>query len=244
SLTVVYNPPSTAWANEPAGSTIMTDWGLDQDPPATPADQPIPNSPGWWIVHNNEVSGANATRVTDAGAPFSPSNIYQFTFPSGFIGGSAPATVYYPHPAQGEVYAGFWWKPSNPWQNHPSSNVNKLAFWYTDTQGSSADIQMYMEAPGQYYLHVVTEFPGNTIVLVPNGAQPTAVTLGTWHQVEWYMKYASPVGAGNGIVKWWLDGVLQGSYTNVSTPNDAGFRTFQLYPGWGGVGDTKTETDY
>ena len=117
--------------------------------------------------------------------------------------------------------------------------MNKVAFWQTPTWGSSADIQMY--GPGPYYLHVVTQFPAGTFRLTPN-ATATPVQLGAWHRVEWHMKYGS--GGADGVVEWWLDGVLQGRYTNVQTPNDAGFIEYQFSPTWGGNDGTKTEDDY
>jgi hypothetical protein len=41
-----------------------------------------------------------------------------------------------------------------------------------------------------------------------------------------------------------MDGILQGRYTNVRTPNDAGFIEYQFSPTWGGEGGLKTENDY
>ncbi len=44
-------------------------------------------------------------------------------------------------------------------------------------------------------------------------------------------------------MKWWLDGVLQGNFTNVNYPADA-FDEFKFAPTWGGTGGTKNEQDY
>ena len=50
-------------------------------------------------------------------------------------------------------------------------------------------------------------------------------------------------GRGDGIIRWWMDGVLVGNYTNVKFPNDNGFVEYQISPTWGGnTGDIKTET--
>ena len=220
-------PPPGTWANEPSGFTTIADWGFD-----------ALNLNGFTTIWND---AGNGSIIADAGAPASPPNVFQIMYPQGFAGGSAPATMYYDHPASKEVYTGFWWKPSNPWQNHPSSNVNKILFWYTATSGQSIDIQMYGPAP--YHLHVVTEFPSGSIRFQPN-VNSTAVTLGQWHKIEWYIKYATTATSGDGIVKWWMDGVLQGSYSNIQTPDDAGFIEWKLSPTWGGIGDTKSETDY
>jgi hypothetical protein len=46
-----------------------------------------------------------------------------------------------------------------------------------------------------------------------------------------------------GTMKFWLDGVLQGSYTNVT--NSFNFDMFQFSPTWGGnIGAQKHETDH
>jgi uncharacterized protein YjdB len=220
-------PPSGLWPDEPTGMTTLTDNPFD-----------LLSAPGWSIIWNDY---GYVTIGSDGAAPTSAPAVLQVMYPAGFQGGSAPGTEIFPHAAAKEVFAGFWWKASNPWQNHPGSNVNKLAFWYTVSSGQNIDIQMYGPAP--YHLHVVTEFPSGSFRLTPN-VTSTAVTLGTWHRIEWYVKYATSATSGDGLVKWWLDGVLQGSYANVQTPDDAGFSEFKISPTWGGIGDTKAETDY
>ena len=51
-------------------------------------------------------------------------------------------------------------------------------------------------------------------------------------------------GAGDGVIRWWLDGALVGDYTKVRYPHDTGFIEYQISPTWGGIGDVKRETDY
>jgi hypothetical protein len=51
------------------------------------------------------------------------------------------------------------------------------------------------------------------------------------------------VKLSSGTLKWWLDGVLQGSYANVS--NGHRFDMFQFSPTWGGnIGAQKSQTDH
>jgi beta-glucanase (GH16 family) len=57
------------------------------------------------------------------------------------------------------------------------------------------------------------------------------------------VKYESRPGAGDGAVRWWLDGAPLGSYTDLRFPDDAGLAEYQMSPTWGGVGDTKRQTD-
>jgi hypothetical protein len=169
--------------------------------------------------------------------------VARFTYGVGFPGGYEPGVEAYNPPAPvRDAYFGFWWKAGDPWENHAGSGVNKLAFLYAgEGEGDVALILFKDGAP--YTLQVVPEFPKDVRRLGPNAAA-TPVTLGVWHQIEWHVNYASPESSGTGLVEWWLDGVLEGRYTDLQTPAGAGFREFQIAPTWGGMGGTKTEEDH
>jgi hypothetical protein len=221
----VSNASGPAWPNEPAGLTALTDqpWNVTVG--------------GGW----NRRSGGTDHIIADATAPLSPTNVLEYIYPIGLVDGVAPATQYYPVSTK-EVFAGMWWKPSNPWQGD-ASNVNKIQFF--QVQNSSVYMTMYGPRGGPYELRCDAQWPEQgTAWLTPNVNSGT-VSLGQWHRLEWYMKYETTYGAGNGIIRWWLDGVLVGNYTNIRFPNDGGFVEYQISPTWGGnTGDVKTETDY
>ena len=226
-------PPSFGWPNEPAGLTVLTDWGFDQDvPTGFPLDVTILGSPGWRVVYEVSPGTAHgyAQHVSDPGAPFSPSNVYDFVYPQGMVEGNAPATVYYNLSAS-EVYAGFWWKPSSPFDLGP--NGNKIAFLFNGGGGAGGQQFLILRPDGR--LHVLPEYPGDYRWRAPN-VNATLVTLGVWHRVEWYASKA-------GTLKWWLDGVLQGSYSDAG--NSYNFDIFEFSPTWGGnVGAQKHQTDH
>ncbi len=244
------SPPSTNWPNEPAGLTVRADWGLDQALP-TAGDVTIPDSPGWAVVNNGSPGAGRswAQLSTDAGAPFSPPNVYDFVYPQGMVEGRAPATIYFPEqPARikrlfrrlsgsrgdlgDEVYVGFWWKPSSPFDLGP--NGNKIAFLFNG--GGATGGQQFMILLPDGRLHVLPEYPGDFRWRDPN-VNATTVTLGAWHRIEWYCRLSS------GTLKWWLDGVLQGSHTDVR--NLYNFDMFQFSPTWGGNSVArKRETDH
>ena len=82
---------------------------------------------------------------------------------------------------------------------------------------------------------MLPEYPGDYRWRTPN-VNATVVTLGVWHRVEWYANKA-------GTLQWWLDGVLQGSYSDAG--NSYNFNMFQFSPTWGGnVGAQKHQTDH
>ena len=229
----VSNSTGSAWPNEPAGLTVRTDWGFDQTPP-TSGDVPILGSLGWKIVSQAPLGSPRgwAALVSDPGAPFSPPSVYDFVYPQGMVEGNAPATVYYDGLGSTEMYAGFWWKPSSPIDLGPDGN--KIAFMFNGGGGLGGQQFLILLPDGR--LHVLPEYLGDYRWRDPN-VTATVVRLGAWHRVEWYANVAT------GTLKWWLDGVLQGSYTNVR--NLFPFDMFQLSPTWGGnIGAQKHETDH
>ena len=199
-VTVSNAPPPVGWQNEPAGMTLRTDWGLDQTIP-TGGDVSIPGSPGWKVVQNASPGASRgwAERVTDSSAPFSPSNVYDFVYPQNLVEGEAPATVYYAGLGATELYAGFWWKASSPFDMGP--NGNKIAFMFNG--GGGAGGQQFLILYPDQRLRVLPEYPGDNQWRTPN-VNATVVTLGQWHKIEWY-------ASKSGTLKWWLDGLLQGA---------------------------------
>jgi hypothetical protein len=208
----------------------------------------IPDSPGWNIVFGTPPGPDRGwvKRTADPDAPMSPPYVYDFIYPEGVVEGKAPGAVYYPgHPSgvaaylpspsagfpTPEIYVGFWWKPSKPFDTGP--NGNKIAFLFNgDETGGQAFLILHTD----YRLHVLPEYPGDYKWRRPNADAPP-VTLGVWHRVEWY------ANSSTGTMKWWLDGALHGSHTDVT--NVQPFSMFQFNPTWGGnSGARKRQTDH
>jgi hypothetical protein len=213
------------WPNEPPGLSTLT-------------DQP-------WTV----LTGAGWRRrestddrvVSDATAPRGAAAVLEYVYPVGFAGGSAPATHYFGLDHRKELFVGLVWKVSSPWQGH-ASGVNKVQFLYA----GSSDVAMVMYGPanGPYELRVMPQWPEHDGTWLTANVTHTPLTLGQWHKAEWYLKYESRAGAGDGVIRWWLDGALAGDYPAMRYPQDAGFVEYQISPTWGGVGDEKREADY
>jgi hypothetical protein len=221
------------WPNEPAGFKVLSD---------EPFNALSEN--GWRFVQRETLNGSGIFVVTDSTAPLSPPHVLQFTYADGFVAGREPGAEFYdPATPTTETYFGLWWKPSRPWQNHAGSGVNKIAFLYG--LGGSGDMALIMFNTGSTYtMQVVPEFPvsGDVRRLAPN-VTATAVVLGVWHRIEWYVKTSTSGTSRDGVSQWWLDGVLQGKYGDLQMPAAARFSEYQIAPTWGGVGGTKVETD-
>lgn len=230
----VLTPPVGAWPNEPAGLSLLSDYGFDQDIPSSSADQAIPGSPGWRINFNGTHAGATARRVTDSSAPISPSNVLELPFPVGFQAGTGPATVYKPLPGVRTLYAGFAVKVNAGWQGAPN-NVNKLC--YIQTNGGSIYSCFYGTPGGPYELRLFPQFTGVSLDqwYRPNLATK-AFTVGEWHRVEWYINYDMR------RIKAALDGVPLIDYSNVPMPSTP-LVEYQIAAVWSGSG-SKTQSDF
>jgi hypothetical protein len=226
---------SPDWPNEPPGFVGITDWSFS-----------ALTGSGWDIIFNYDQL---ASIQSDPTAPFSPQTVGQWQYPTGFIAGAAPATMFYDLLDRGlpQIYFGYWWKPSQPWQDHPAGN--KIQFLFTNTSGQ---FFMIME-PDPHPISAEVEFATSNGHLVPSrGDDPgtrvltgnrVTVALGAWHRIEVLVKTSTTASSRDGVLRWWVDGVLAGDYTTVNFPADL-FKQFQFSPTWGGIGGVKTETDY
>jgi hypothetical protein len=213
------------WTNEPAGFGAI-------------ADQP------WNAIVDAEWrrrSSAHDRIAEEPSAPRSPRAVLEYTYPAGFAGGTAPATHYFPLQHAKEIYIGLVWRSNERWHGH-QSGVNKIQFVYLAGGGDVAMV-MYGSDGGPYELRVLPQWPEHTRSWLTSNVARRPVRPGTWHRIEWHLRYESRPGAGDGTIRWWLDGALLGSYSDLRFPGDAGFAEYQISPTWGGVGDTKRQTD-
>lgn len=225
SAITVEPPKGGSWPNEPANYQLISEQPFD-----------VLNLSNWNLQFGTAVV------IPDASAPFSPPDVLEVVFPVGFAGGSAPGTMQLtlPQPVH-SMYAGIWWKPSNPWQGH-DTNVDKIEYIFAQ-DGGSIFLCMYGPPGGPYELRVFPQFPMSTDTwLTPNVAH-VDVALGAWHRIEWVVSEGPTQSPPSGTVQWWLDGTLIGSYNNVPLPSDA-LAFYKVAPVWGGLGDVKTELDF
>jgi len=247
------------WPHEPAGFTTVTDWAYNQL---------VANVDGSWA------SGANAWNqtpgtglaaiVSDPGAPLSPPNVAQITYPIGLPSGTEPWTLYFnPSPAGREYYTAFWWKASAPWQGDPSG-INKISFWQ-DAAPSPANLIVMMNNQQQpaYFLTVTLEFNVASNSQLANSAGSGTVwhtfgnvnggnyviVPGTWYRIELYFKGSTTPTSQDGIVRLWATKLGDAAPTQISNYTTVNFDTpnfiqFEFAPTWGGSSGFKTETDY
>lgn len=218
-------PPSggAGFTNQPSAYSLVTDEPFNSL-----------NENGWTSIWNTSGYG---TEGSDPSAPYSPSGVFQVMYPVGFTGGSAPATELAYLPNLNRAYVGMWVKISNPWQGNPT-NVNKLQYLMTNSNGSIF-MCFYGTPGGPYELRVFPQFSTSLDRWLTPNVNNVPVTLGTWHKIEWVVDYSGSTSR----IQWWMDGTLIGDYSGDPAPG-AAFTEYHLDPVWGGIGGTKTETDY
>ena len=214
------------WPNEPAGLTRIADNGFD-----------LLEGNGWAMLDNRQ---GLVSLVDDPHAPASPPSVLQYSYPAGFSD-AGPGAAEHLLPSVREVFVGIWWKVSDPWQGHPS-NVNKIQILFPN-EGGDLYMVMYGEPGGPYEIRVIPQFRNmDPYWMLPNvGHVP--VTLGQWHRIEWLVRYNTSSDPPNGVVRWWLDGVLIGDHTDVRFP-DSPLVAYKISAIWGGIGGRKAESDY
>lgn len=200
---------STAFPNEPNGFAALVDHNFTTVTGGVLLD-----------VYNA------GSLVSDGTAPLSPSSCLSQVRVVGQVGGGTQLD-YYPPRSYPEVFYGFWWKPSNTFEGNPN-NSNKIMFLVNNEANSVLLWYGAPNTPRQLVWnnqnfgvlsngHIASSFgddPGGRIFL-PNVSSNT-VSLGAWHKVEWYWKKSTTNTSRDGIVRWWLDGVLCGNYTNIN----------------------------
>jgi hypothetical protein len=204
---------------------------LHTQPDLTPlSDQRWDSLTGSSWSHLRRTSSTDDTVVRDESAPASPPYVLQIVFTPDMLKDHEPSVHWLGLPRVREVYAAWWIKLSANWTASPAG-AGKMTFLHTWPDGEG---QVYTALFGSAPPHRVsanTEWlPYGQKVWDPNVAA-TPVGYDRWYRVEWYVKWASDPGKPDGILRWWIDGALNGDFTTVEFPRGAiGFQQFEFAP--------------
>jgi hypothetical protein len=213
--------PTPGWPNEPAGMTRFNDHSWDTL---------VGN--GWNFLRRS--STQNPSIVTDASAPFSPSKALQMVYSAGCCNDAEPSVHWLGVPPVREIFTGWWFKLSPNWIPNPAGG-GKITFLFTDVGGQVYSNLYHPSSDGSvqgapYRIGANTEWaPYGQRIWLPN-VTTTWINPGEWHRVEFYYRWETTPGvSGDGIIRWWVDGTLNGDHTNVQYPA-ARFQEFQFAP--------------
>lgn len=219
-------PPTGSHPNEPDGYTVVTDQPLSS-----------PTAAGW------RVDIGSAPIVQDLTGSISPPGALRATYNAGFEAGTAPFSLEHSLPSSKQLFYSLTFKHSTNYQAE-ASGTNKLGFiWihgnpsvFLSTEGSGsgnmvATMRLQNVNDSREYLR-------------PNLGRSGIVQRGVWH--TWEVELISNTnGQSNGTVRFWLDGVMIGLYTDVQFSTASQSNSWDLsniFPIWGGVGGRVSNT--
>jgi hypothetical protein len=192
------------WPNEPGGFRTINDqsWG------ATTGN-------GWSYLRRQ--GSKNDDIVSDSSAPESAASVLRMIFTTDMDRDSEPGVHWLRLGSRPrEIFTGWWMKLSPNWRPSPAGGGKITFLWAPDGQG-----QVYSNIGGSsapHRININTEWaPYGQKFWEPNVAT-TRVNYGTWYRVEWYLRWESSPGRGDGIIRWWVNGVLNGDYRSVRFP--------------------------
>jgi hypothetical protein len=214
-------PPSSSnpWTNLPAGHRVLSNNPWD-----------VVEGGGWGYYRPHPYGFVRIAQ--DASDPASPSNVLERVYTTDMPDGYQPGSNSYALGGRREAYVGFYWKTSENWQRH--SLGMKVAMFL-------------IQGGGNMFLNWTTR--DNGLMLSPQGwnggvsfqanvnrAASAGPAPGVWQKVEIYVRY-NDAGQQNGVIRWWIDGVLAGDHTNVVFPS-GGLADFHFAGTWGGGGSS------
>lgn len=193
------------WTNEPTGTQVL--------------DCPF-NSLGACGI-----TGGGPAIVSDASAPVSPSNVAKSWISAGTnLGGSE---IHYVLPqTSNQLYVGIMWRTNSQFEGRPQGN--KLFFVRgPNTNGVFLfNSGALMNGQGRLIWGHNTTGLNNShacggdaygALCFPNIGSG-ALTTGVWTKLEAYIKASATATSRDGIVRWWVNGVLAGNYANLNYP--------------------------
>ena len=206
------------WPNKPSSFGTVLDCPFNIKP--TPSRDPA----GCGI--ENFYNAGSIT--TDSTAPLSPSNVFKSAIAAGASTGGSQLN-YVTSQTYREMYVGLKWR-TNP-DFYGRQVANKLFF----VRGPASNGFFGLmggpgggNAAGSPFFLFFGHNSGNVnnehtcgggaggFTCFPNVGSGQTVPTGTWFTLEAYLKSSTSNTSRDGIVRWWVNGVLAGSYTNMN----------------------------
>lgn len=195
------------WSNEPSGLTEKVDCPFD-------------NLSACGLLDTYSTS----TIQTDTKAPVSPSNVVRSRIEANSdVGGMQ--LVYALRDTYRELYVGMMWRTNAGFVTNPTA-ANKMWFMRgPETNGffglnlaigaTTGTIGFGHNTGGLDNSHTCDADLG----LICNPTAGTSlVSIGQWTKLEAYIKASTTSTSRDGIVRWWVNGVLVGNYTDMNYP--------------------------
>lgn len=197
---------SAIWPNEPNGAIQLLDCNFSSTPSAC----------GIRDVYSSSI------QATDGTAPISPSGVVKSVLPAGASSGGMQLN-YVTSQTYREMYVGILWRTNPQFQGRQVGNkmffvrgpVNNGVFLFGNSALSNGSAPMIYSHNSANLDNSHTCALSLGLACFPN-AGSGVLTVGTWTKLEAYIKASTTDTSRDGIVRWWVDGVLAGNYTNMN----------------------------
>ena len=201
----VSSPVSTTWSNAPIGGQVLIDTNCS-------------NKNGLFDVYGTTILDADATE------PFSPPSVFKARLEALALEGGNQLEFNHPSSFR-EMYFGLYWRTNPQFQGRlvgnklfflsRDSGLNGVfLFGNTTLSNGSAPLLFGPNTDGIGNAHILgTSDPGATFF--PNVGDGT-LRVGVWTKIEAFIRASTTRTSQDGIVRWWINDVLVGSYTNVN----------------------------
>jgi hypothetical protein len=199
--------------------------------PALPAfnDQPWSTLTGDGWSYLRRTASKDSDIVVDATAPASAPEALRIVFTTDMAPDSEPGVHWIRLPGVREVHVAWLVKWSRNWTCSPAG-CGKIAFLRTEGEGNAyINYGDFGRGGHPRAIAVDTQWAPYGERVWPANRAATAVTPGRWYRMEWYLRHPSAPAAADGVMQWWVDGALNGDYTDVRFP-PGGFVQFELAP--------------
>jgi hypothetical protein len=182
---------------------------------------------GWRYLRRE--SARDADIVTDATAPMSPPHVLRITFTPAMPPDTEPTVHWVGLPNSTEVSAAWWIKLSPNWKGSETC-CGKMTFLFPQEASQGVIYSNISGTDTARYVNIATTWPSTGYRFWEPNAATTRIKDGEWHRIEWYLKWESRRGANDGVIRWKVNGVVNGDYRNVPFPSIRGFSEFQHAP--------------
>lgn len=223
-----------SFQNEPAGMTTLLNHSFN-----------VAVGPNMFDDYNN------TQIVSDPTAPLSPPNVAMHRL-NAFAREGGGQLRYLSPTLYRDIFTGMYWRTNQQFQGRAVQG-NKIFF----VRGPYMNgVFALLGGPNQGQANFRIAFSHNTSALnnshimggdaigniaecnVGNGT----ILMGVWYRIEVHIRCSTSRTARDGFIRWWLNGVLVGSYDqfNYSGPNGEGANEWMLNQTWDGSPDLGT----
>ncbi|HEU4891293.1 MAG TPA: hypothetical protein VFT47_07070 [Vicinamibacterales bacterium] len=175
-------------------------------------------------------SAKDADIVSDPDAPSSPDRVLRIIFTPDMPRDTEPSVHWISLPEPREVHARWWIKLSSNWTGSPAGAC-KMTFLWPSPGGHGQVYSALIRSSEPHSVIVNTEWAPYGQKIWESNWNATPIYYGRWYRIDWHVRWSTAPGAADGLLRWWVDGVLNGNHFDVVFPAGAtAFHQFEFAP--------------